>query len=59
MARNILLTSLSVAESNLPVRYFSIRNKSGFDYCVRGCPPKEEDIYLQLKELAITIKEDH
>ena len=33
MARSILLTSLSVAESNLPVRYFSIRNKSGFDYC--------------------------
>ena len=32
---------------------------SGFDYCVRGCPPKEEDIYLQLKELAISIKEEH
>ena len=25
---------------------------SGFDICVRGCPPKEEAIYQQLKELA-------
>lgn len=25
---------------------------SGFDICVKGCPPKEEDIYRQLRELA-------
>ena len=25
---------------------------AGFDFCVKGCPPKEEDIYSQLKELA-------
>ena len=25
---------------------------AGFDICVKGCPPKEEDIYIQLKELA-------
>ena len=33
MARNILLTSLSAAEDNLPVRYFSIQNEFGSDYC--------------------------
>ena len=33
MARNILLTSLSAAEDNLPVRYFSIQKEFGFDYC--------------------------
>ena len=33
MARNILLTSLSTAESGLPVRYYSIRNEFGSDYC--------------------------
>ena len=33
MTRKILLTSLSAAESGLPVRYFSIRNESGSDYC--------------------------
>lgn len=25
---------------------------AGFDICIRGCPPKEDDIYQQLKELA-------
>ena len=25
---------------------------AGFDICVRGCPPKEEDIYRRLRELA-------
>ena len=25
---------------------------AGFDYCVRGCPPKEDDIYRQLRALA-------
>lgn len=25
---------------------------SGFETCVRGCPPKENDIYLKLKEIA-------
>lgn len=24
---------------------------AGFDICIKGCPPKEEDIYNQLKEL--------
>lgn len=24
---------------------------SGFDICIKGCPPEEEDIYLQLKEI--------
>jgi hypothetical protein len=24
---------------------------AGFDICVRGCPPAEEDIYKQLKEV--------
>ncbi len=33
MSRNILLTSLSAAESTPPLRYFSIRNEFGFDYC--------------------------
>ena len=33
MAHNILLTSLSAADISLPVHYYSIRNKSGFDYC--------------------------
>lgn len=33
MARSILLTSLSAAENNLPVRFFSFRNEFGFDYC--------------------------
>ncbi len=33
MARNILLTSLSAAENDLPVRFFSFRNEFGFDYC--------------------------
>lgn len=33
MARKILMTSLSVAESNLPVRYFSVRNEFGYSYC--------------------------
>ena len=33
MPRNILLTSLSAADNNLPLRYFSIRNEFGFDYC--------------------------
>ena len=23
---------------------------AGFDTCIKGCPPKEEDIYKQLKE---------
>lgn len=27
---------------------------SGFEHCVRGCPPREEDIYLQLRELIIS-----
>ena len=25
-----------------------------FDFCVKGCPPKEEDIYQQLRELALS-----
>ena len=33
MARNILLTSLSAAENNLPLRYFSLQKEFGFDYC--------------------------
>lgn len=33
MAGNILLTSLSAAEDNLPVRYFSIQKEFGYDYC--------------------------
>lgn len=33
MGRKILLTSLSAAESNLPVRYFSVRNEFGYSYC--------------------------
>ena len=33
MARSILLTSLSEAENDLPVRYFSLKNEFGFDYC--------------------------
>ena len=33
MARNILLTSLSAAENDLPVRYFAVRKEFGFDYC--------------------------
>ncbi len=33
MARNILLTSLSIAEHDLPVRYYSIQNEFGYDYC--------------------------
>ena len=33
MARNILLTSLSAAENDLPVRFFSFKNEFGFDYC--------------------------
>ena len=31
---------------------------AGFDICVRGCPPKEEDIYLQLKETAMRQQSD-
>lgn len=33
MSRNILLTSLSAAQSTPPVRYFSLRNEFGSDYC--------------------------
>ena len=33
MARNVLLTSLSATERNLPVRFFSVRNEFGFSYC--------------------------
>lgn len=33
MSRNILLTSLSAAESELPIRYLALRNEFGFDYC--------------------------
>lgn len=33
MARNILLTSLSASDDNLPFRYFSIKNEFGYDYC--------------------------
>ena len=25
---------------------------AGFDICIKGCPPKEEDIYRQLREIA-------
>ena len=25
-----------------------------FDFCIKGCPPKEEDIYQQLRELAMS-----
>ena len=25
-----------------------------FDFCIKGCPPKEEDIYKQLRELALS-----
>ena len=32
MARNILLTSLSAADENLPLRYFSVQNEFGYDY---------------------------
>ena len=28
-----------------------------FDFCVKGCPPKEEDIYQQLRELALSSEE--
>lgn len=31
--RNILLTSLSAVEGNLPARYYSVQNEFGFDYC--------------------------
>lgn len=27
---------------------------SGFDFCVRGCPPAEEDIYRELKERIVS-----
>ena len=27
---------------------------SKFDFCIKGCPPKEEDIYNQLRELALS-----
>ena len=33
MARNILLTSLSAAENDPPLRYFSLQKEFGFDYC--------------------------
>ncbi|MBQ9606371.1 MAG: hypothetical protein IJV16_04270 [Lachnospiraceae bacterium] len=33
MAGNILLTSLSAVEGTLPMRYYSIQNEFGFDYC--------------------------
>ena len=33
MARNILLTSLSAAENDLPLQYFSVQNETGFNYC--------------------------
>ena len=33
MARNILLTSLTAAETDISVQYFSIPNKSECDYC--------------------------
>ena len=33
MARKILLTSLSAAGNNLPVRFFSVRNEFGYNYC--------------------------
>ena len=33
MAYNVLLTSLSTAENNLPLRYYSIRNEYDYDYC--------------------------
>ena len=33
MAYNILLTSLSTAENNLPLRYYSIQNEFDNDYC--------------------------
>jgi len=32
MAQNILLTSLSAMETDLPVRFFSVQNESGRDY---------------------------
>ena len=25
-----------------------------FDFCIKGCPPKEEDIYTALRELALS-----
>ena len=33
MAWNILLTSLSAAENDPPLRYFSMQKEFGFDYC--------------------------
>ena len=33
MAQNILLTSLSAAGNDLPLRYFSFQKEFGFDYC--------------------------
>lgn len=33
MARKILLTSLSAVENDLPVRFFSVRNEFGYNYC--------------------------
>ena len=33
MAWNILLTSLSAAENDLPLRYYSLQKEFGFDYC--------------------------
>ena len=32
MAQNILMTSLSAADTDLPVRFFSAKNESGLDY---------------------------
>ena len=33
MARNILLTSPDILESDRPLRYYSVRNESGCSYC--------------------------
>ena len=33
MVRNILLTSLSAVENDLPLRYYSLQNEFGFEYC--------------------------
>ena len=33
MARNILMTSLSAVDSDLPARYYSLKKEFGFDYC--------------------------
>ena len=49
MAKNILLTSLSAAESDLPLRYFSVRDDLKTEYCEAILSAEASTKYLLAK----------